>query len=238
MNKGWSAVAFVGALACYTPANATVITVLAPGVTSITGAPTETFDTRALGPAIFTPGGDGGTYLGTGVVTIGNTPSVSSSPYFGPALGDAGRDPTNYLSIGPGNDPETITYASAKTYFGLYWGSVDTYNTIDFYLGGVLIAGGHYTGADITPLLADGAQLDYTSNRYVVFSGLTYDKVILGSSGPGGNFPNSTPAFEIDNIAAGVPEPATWAMMLLGFAGIGFVAYRRTRKGAIAIATA
>jgi hypothetical protein len=27
-----------------------------------------------------------------------------------------------------------------------------------------------------------------------------------------------------------VPEPATWAMMLLGFAGLGFVSYRKTRK--------
>jgi hypothetical protein len=29
---------------------------------------------------------------------------------------------------------------------------------------------------------------------------------------------------------AAVPEPATWAMMLLGFAGVGFVAYRRKAK--------
>jgi hypothetical protein len=29
---------------------------------------------------------------------------------------------------------------------------------------------------------------------------------------------------------AGVPEPSTWAMLLLGFAGIGFMAYRRSRK--------
>ena len=28
-----------------------------------------------------------------------------------------------------------------------------------------------------------------------------------------------------------VPEPSTWAMMLLGFAGIGFVGYRKTRRG-------
>lgn len=27
-----------------------------------------------------------------------------------------------------------------------------------------------------------------------------------------------------------VPEPSTWAMMLIGFAGLGFMAYRRTRK--------
>ena len=34
-----------------------------------------------------------------------------------------------------------------------------------------------------------------------------------------------------DPIASGVPEPSTWAMLLLGFAGIGFMAYRRSRQG-------
>ncbi len=28
-----------------------------------------------------------------------------------------------------------------------------------------------------------------------------------------------------------VPEPSTWAMMILGFAGVGFLAYRRKRGG-------
>ena len=27
-----------------------------------------------------------------------------------------------------------------------------------------------------------------------------------------------------------VPEPSTWAMMMLGVVGIGFMAYRRPRK--------
>jgi hypothetical protein len=27
-----------------------------------------------------------------------------------------------------------------------------------------------------------------------------------------------------------VPEPSTWAMMILGFAGLGFMAYRRKNK--------
>jgi hypothetical protein len=31
----------------------------------------------------------------------------------------------------------------------------------------------------------------------------------------------------------GVPEPSTWAMMLLGFAGVGFMAYRRKSKPAL-----
>ena len=35
-------------------------------------------------------------------------------------------------------------------------------------------------------------------------------------------------------VVAGVPEPATWAMMLLGFAGVGFMAYRRKNNLALA----
>jgi hypothetical protein len=31
-------------------------------------------------------------------------------------------------------------------------------------------------------------------------------------------------------IGNGVPEPSTWAMMLLGFAALGFVGYRRVRR--------
>jgi len=33
--------------------------------------------------------------------------------------------------------------------------------------------------------------------------------------------------------APAVPEPSTWAMMLLGFAGVGFMAYRRKSKPAL-----
>ena len=33
-------------------------------------------------------------------------------------------------------------------------------------------------------------------------------------------------------LSGSVPEPSTWAMMLLGFAGLGFAGYRKTRKAA------
>jgi PEP-CTERM motif len=36
---------------------------------------------------------------------------------------------------------------------------------------------------------------------------------------------------QVSQISA-VPEPSTWAMMILGFAGIGFMAYRRKSKPA------
>ena len=28
----------------------------------------------------------------------------------------------------------------------------------------------------------------------------------------------------------GVPEPGTWAMMLIGFAGLGFLSYRKSKR--------
>jgi len=37
-------------------------------------------------------------------------------------------------------------------------------------------------------------------------------------------------------ITGGVPEPSTWAMMLLGFAGVGFMAYRRKTQTSFRIA--
>jgi hypothetical protein len=39
-------------------------------------------------------------------------------------------------------------------------------------------------------------------------------------------------------IPSGVPEPSTWAMMLLGFAGIGFGGYRKAKSGRTAFSAA
>jgi hypothetical protein len=44
------------------------------------------------------------------------------------------------------------------------------------------------------------------------------------------------PWIQFDNVGvnvSAVPEPSTWAMMILGFAGIGFMAYRRKAKPAL-----
>lgn len=48
------------------------------------------------------------------------------------------------------------------------------------------------------------------------------------AGGPWIAFEGALPEARIEATAA-VPEPATWAMMFIGFAGIGFMAYRRSR---------
>jgi PEP-CTERM motif len=38
-------------------------------------------------------------------------------------------------------------------------------------------------------------------------------------------------------IPGGIPEPSTWGMMLLGFAGLGFAGYRKSRQSRVALTT-
>jgi fibronectin-binding autotransporter adhesin len=180
--------------------------VLAPGVnTNSLGLDTETFDPRKSpnGPSSDNGARHGNfhsealdaTFSGSGNAGVVNgSSSVSAAPFIGPGV----ADPTNYLSIGAGGT-ETITFDDEQNAFGLYWGSVDSYNTISFYHGATLVAS--YTGADVTPLFPTGNQGSFSSNGYVEFAGLaSFDKVVLGSG-------NSN-AFEIDNISAGsVPAP-------------------------------
>jgi hypothetical protein len=49
-------------------------------------------------------------------------------------------------------------------------------------------------------------------------------------------FSGGATSFSNFSVTESVPEPSTWAMMLLGFAGIGFMAYRRNSKPALSAA--
>ena len=105
--------------------------------------------------------------------------------------------------------------STTANYFGLYWGSIDTYNTLSFLLDGVLVDA--FTGTEIAayiPGTANGNQSADSSNRYFnfFFGSQSFDEVQLDSQGF---------AFETDNHAfATVPEPGTLALMALGITGL------------------
>ena len=111
----------------------------------------------------------------------------------------------------------TVTLSGSYDYFGLFWGSVDAYNSISFFDGLTEVA--TIGGAEIKGLLANGGQGSWASNRFVNFfftDGMTYDSYVLTSNGY---------AFETDNHAFGnvaVSEPATIALFGLGLAALGF----------------
>jgi hypothetical protein len=51
---------------------------------------------------------------------------------------------------------------------------------------------------------------------------------------PDTGVPDGEPFLAAATLAAGsspaVPEPSTWAMMLVGFAGLGYAGYRETKR--------
>jgi fibronectin-binding autotransporter adhesin len=190
------------------PAIQTIILAQSPFVlsagtsTNSLGLSTETFDEAGITAGSASNNGSGhGTFtnsaLGAHFSSSGNagvvhgSSSVTAAPFIGPLPGHA--DTTNYLSIGA-NGSETITFTAEQNKFGLYWGSVDTFNTISFFNGSQLVAS--YSGADVAPLLANGNQGSFSASGYVEFSDLApFTKVVLASG--------SSNAFEIDNISAG-----------------------------------
>ena len=119
--------------------------------------------------------------------------------------------------------PGTITLGSNIGSFSFIWGSIDTFNFLT-----LITAGGtyNYSGSAIAALIptpADGSQTLNPQNPIVTFllSGLDQTNVRLRLN-------SSQNAFEIDDIAiSSVPEPSTWAMMLLGFGAIACTIRRR-----------
>ncbi len=126
-------------------------------------------------------------------------------------------------------------------------------NTYNYTLPAV----GSSRAVGVTGLTASvaGLSFDFTAHgAYVYLAGPSGHFCLNGGSGSScdGNFSRETVAIGADIVApsgasgqsglydgtllfatpvvAGVPEPSTWAMLLLGFAGVGFMGYRRSRK--------
>ncbi|MCU6455830.1 PEPxxWA-CTERM sorting domain-containing protein [Sphingomonas sp. A2-49] len=112
----------------------------------------------------------------------------------------------------------------------LFVGSLDTYNTVEL-LDAAGTAIGTYSGTAMSGGAIPLGAMTPSNNRRVTFTG-TDGTVFYGAK-----FYNqgNNSAFEFDNVSftAAVPEPATWAMMILGFGMVGFAARNRRRSTAM-----
>lgn len=105
----------------------------------------------------------------------------------------------------------TLDFAKALDYFGLYWGSVDTYNYLDIFKGNTLLR--TISGRDVSAT-PNGGWTGSATNKFVNLyadAGESFDRVVMRSTGV---------AFETDNHAfkQAVPEPFTVGGSLVGLA--------------------
>jgi hypothetical protein len=180
-------------------------TTLAGQNTSISGA--STWDFSGSVPS-------GVTLSGGAAIVSGSLQDQYAEPFSGSG---------NYLTVG-GNSPSaptaSLTFATALKSFGLFWGTPDDYNTLNFYNGASLLAS-FVPGSGA--LASFAATRSAAGARYVDFSGTggtVFDRV---------EFVSSQAAFEVDNISySKVPTPA----MLPAIIGFGLTALKRRKQAA------
>jgi hypothetical protein len=177
--------------------------------------------TIGQGAGTYDSGTNTSTFILSGAITSGS-PGLNSgtfefiTTYSGPDTPEAGP-----------NAPQAESNPSAPNEF--FYSLLDPSTTMTFDLFGTP------TGNHVIPLVAGGSFLGPGFS----FGFTTANCTGSPMGGCGQNNVGLTPGtsifgpvdISVSFSSALVPEPSTWAMMLLGFAGLGFAGYRKTKSG-------
>jgi len=154
--------------------------------------------------------------------------------YTGPGINNgSGTMDVTFDSIAGGYDINSITgTAEGQTITGL--STYDSPSNVVYPPSppniGVDTLGFSFTVADGTAFNVYEDDGNYTPGTPFA-CGAVY--CIVGPGAPSTVDASNDPVSTLDSFTvtvAAVPEPSTWAMMVLGFAGLGFAGYRRSRK--------
>jgi hypothetical protein len=212
-------------LALTAAASAAPVVTLTPGPFN----PTY-FNGESVGDNTFSVGTDEWTLVsGVAGIAIGSTDNVSAAP-----LGM-----TNPYMAVEGGGAEQVTFATPQTSISIYWGSIDAAVAGSASAGnnnsfGITVDGFTLTGADLMTMHGadgSGSHTDPLGNQLVTISGLAAFTTATFSS--------TRNAFEFSLVPptigthGSVPEPSTWAMMGIGFAALGYAAFRRNAKSRV-----
>jgi hypothetical protein len=189
---------------------------------------------------------------GTSTLADQNNPIQAIAPtyefsYSGPLTwfnGNVQGSNTGAALLGPNDNPGQVTWISgSQSNFENNNLSVFGDSTISFFH----ISGSYTSGGPVIGSLThdDGATLVIGGTTYVSSPNETFINpsgpfVVAAAPNPVGfdlyyvEGNGSPAALELSlnggSLAGSVPEPSTWAMLILGFFGVGFMAYRRTSK--------
>jgi hypothetical protein len=165
---------------------------------------------------------------GSAATAKGTTPGISAAPL---GMGTSTSTGTTYMSV-RGGGTEMATWATPQTSLSIYWGSIDAnicgggssscgnLNSVAITVDGYTLTGSNLMSMGALGIGSQGSPKD---NQLVRISGLAPFTQV--------EFSSTRNAFEF-SLGAAVPEASTWAMMLAGFAGLGFLGWRGSRKTA------
>jgi hypothetical protein len=150
----------------------------------------------------------------TGMLVSGTLTNHYQDPAYSATL----RDPGQYLAVST-TQYATYTLPSTET-VSIYIGSLDSSNKISFLTTGGTVS---YTGSKLQALTTAKDNGDATSPLTNGWFTFTFTKPVESVT-----FTSGIPSIEVADIAAAVvPEPASWAMMVLGLGLVGFAMRRR-----------
>ncbi len=153
----------------------------------------------------------------------GGTPTASGifTTSIAGVTADPPGDTTPYASIEGPNGVGTLTLSVPTNSISFFMGSPDTYNSISFLNGASTIA--TFAGSAFTGPPANG---DQPLGERITFN-------FGGAAVTSVQFTSSQNAFEFDRIGV-VQEPETWALMIMGFGGVGALVRSCRRQAATA----
>ena len=226
-----------------------VVTYENPGVTNTTAdfdvVGVENFDGRPTGTGGFATsfGGNGAI---SGVYSSGL--QINSGDKYG------GQGASNYAVTFSGGgytlDLTSTANAAGVTYFGYYLPALDRGNMLELWSGGskiftftpsdvlAAVSGNPlYFGKPDAPNQGQNNGQPYVFVNFFATGGTAFDQVVFHESPQVGGYEsdNHTVGYYKTITGNGVPEPATWAMMIMGFGAAGTAIRARRRQGALAI---
>jgi hypothetical protein len=202
-----------------------------------------------LGYTTYTTGAGvtgGGIELGLGVQTHGvggNFLAAPGTANYTVSVGSTAAQPTLALwnfdySVNLGNSGQTIssilsgallTVLNQTTGQSISFNPAAVLDNAGLHPDGSTVNGtsgqGFAVGTDVGFQNSEnlGFDLDTANNTAFAFDPSALDTYVITLNVDG---------FSVSETVSAVPEPATWAMMILGFLGVGFMAYRRKQSGA------
>jgi hypothetical protein len=166
-----------------------------------------------------------------GVITA-SVPAMAEVYYWSYTLENGEGSGSGTFFAGPATSlPTAITSAT-----GTIWSDPDlggplvvtgisSYAFSDNLIYALGFENGNVSFAGISLALSDGESINISTDPG---NGPRHAFILNSLTNPDGN--ESEPTYFASYSINAVPEPSTWAMMALGFAGLGFLGYRKTRS--------